>query len=123
MKWVQCTFAFYKQYPVYFYAMNHQERRKVKERMESPYSAKGDELASRIFGKVAEGLQKGIEEGSIRREIDISAFLVLLFAKIYGVTHMMYTKEDVYKDVLDMEPNTIETSALEMIYYYLKSKN
>ena len=120
MKFVECTFTFYRQYPVYFYAMNHQERRKVKERMESPYSAKGDELASRIFGKVAEGLQKGMEDGSIRREINISAFLILLFAKIYGVTHMMYAKEDVTKDLFHMEAETIETSALEMIHYYLK---
>ena len=120
---VRSTFAFYKQYPVYFYAMNHQERRRETERLETPFAAKGNETASRIFEKIAEGLRQGIEEGSIRKEIDINVFLVLLYAQMYGVMHTIYSKEDVYRDVFGVDSAIIEKSALETIEYYLKTGN
>jgi AcrR family transcriptional regulator len=118
---IQTTFAFYKRYPVYFYTMNHQERRKVNERLETHFSKKGNEIASRLFEKIAEGLNQGIGEGSIRKEIDINTFLILQFAQIYGVMHTIYNKEDVYQDVLGLDSEVIEKSALEIIEYYLKA--
>lgn len=118
---VRTTFAFYKKHPVYFCTLNHQERRKVKERRDAPFAAKGDEVAARIFDKIAESVQQGIKEGTIRQAIDVNLFLVLLYAQIYGVTHTINAKEDIYKDVFNLDPAAIEKTALEIIEYYLKS--
>ena len=115
------TFAFYKVHPVYFYTMNHQERRRVNERLETPYAVKGNETAARVFEKIADGVRQGMEEGSIRKGIDINVFLVLLYAQIYGVMHMIYAKKDVYEDVFGLDSASIEKSALEIIEYYLKT--
>ena len=115
------TFAFYKEHPVYFYTMNHQERRRVSERLETPFAVKGNETASRIFERIADGLRQGIEEGSIRKSIDVNVFLVLLYAQIYGVMHTVYSKEDIYKDVFGLDSAVIEQSALETIEFYLKA--
>ena len=90
--------------------------------MDTPYSIKGNETASKIFEKIADGLRLGIKEGSIRKDLDINAFLILLFAQIYGVMHMIYTKEDVYKDIFNMKAEVIEKSALDNIQYYLKNQ-
>jgi TetR/AcrR family transcriptional regulator len=117
------TFAFYKEHPVYFYTMNHQERRRVSERLGTLIAEKGNEAASRVFERIAEEVRQGVEDGSIRKEIDINVFLVLFYAQIYGVMHFMYSKEDVYKDVLGLDPSIIEKSALETIEYYLKRGN
>ena len=117
---VRTTFAFYKKYPVYFYTLNHQERRKVNERRDTPFAAKGNAVAARIFDQIAEGIRQGIKEGSIRQGIDVDTFLVLLYAQIYGVTHTIHAKEDIYKDVFDLDPATIEKTALEIIEYYLR---
>jgi hypothetical protein len=62
-----------------------------------------------------------MEEGSIRKEIDVNRLLILLFAHTYGVTHTIYSKEDVYKDVFNLQSDLIEQSALEMMEYYLKT--
>ena len=118
---VRTTFAFYKKHRVHFYALNHQERRKAADRRDTPFAAKGDEVAVRIFHRIAEGLRRGIKEGSIRQGIDVNMFIVLLYAQMYGVTHTIYAKEDIYKDVFNLDPAAIEKSAVEIIEYYLKS--
>ncbi len=115
------TFAFYRQQPVYFYTLNHQERRRVSERLETPFAAKGNEVASRVFGSMAEALRQGIADGTIRGSIDINVFLVLLYAYVYGVMHTIHSKEDIYKDVFGLGPAIIESSALEVIEFYLKT--
>jgi len=117
---IDAMMAFYREYPVYFYAMNHQERRTAKARMETPFSVKGNEIASRIFGQVRESVNQGIDAGSIRKDIDVNAFPVLVYAHTFGVMHTIHSKKDIYEDVLGVESAMIEKSALEFIEYYLK---
>jgi AcrR family transcriptional regulator len=122
LRLARITFAFYKEHPVYFYTMNHQERRGASERMGTRIAQEGNEAASRVFERVSEQVRKGIEDGSIRKEVDINAFLILFYAQIYGVMHFLYSKEDVYRDVLGLDSSIIEKSALETIEYYLKAE-
>jgi AcrR family transcriptional regulator len=117
------TFAFYKQQPVYFHALNHQERRRASERLETAFAAKGNEVASRVFARIAEAVRQGIAEGTIRGSIDVNVFLVLLYAHVYGVMHTIYAKQDIYKDVVGLDPAIIERSALEVIESYLRNGN
>ena len=117
------TFAFYREHPVYFYTLNHQERRRVSERLETPSAASGNEAASRVFKMVADEVRRGVEEGSIREEIDVDVFLVLFYAQTYGVMHTVFSKEDIYKDVLGLTSRVVEESALESIEYYLRAGN
>lgn len=116
------TFDFYRQYPDYFHALNHQERRSAGEERDTPFSIKGNEVASRIFGRIREKIERGMEDGTIRTGIDINQFLVLCFSITQGVVHTILSKEDVYKEVLGLEPEVIEKSALEFLEYFLKGK-
>ena len=120
---VRVTFAFYREHPVYFYALNHQERRQASERLETPIAEKGNQAAARVFERISETVRQGIGDGSIREEIDTNVFLVLFYAQIYGAMHFMHSKEDVYKDVLGLDSSVIEESALEAVEYYLKAGN
>ncbi len=117
---IKTIFAFYKEFPIYFLTMNHQERRKAKERLASPFSIKGNEVASNLFAKITESIKQGMNEGNIRKDIDVNILSILIFAHTYGVTHMIYSKEDVYKDLFNMDPSTIEKSAVEFLESYLK---
>jgi len=117
---VSATFAFYKQYPVYFYTLNHQERRRASERLETPFATKGNALASRIFERIADSVRQGMDDGSIRKGIDINLFLVLLYAQTYGVMHTIYCKEDIYRDVFGLDSAIIEKSALEVLGHYIR---
>jgi len=122
LKLTRVTFDFYREFPVYFYAMNHQERRGPRAERETPFSIKGDEIASRIFGKVRENLELGINDASIRREIDINRVLILFFSYTHGVMHTVISKEDVYMDVLRLDFEEVEKSALEFLEYFLKRR-
>lgn len=117
---MKTTFDFYKKYPLYFYAMNHQERRKLADRLNTPYSIKGNEIASRLFGQYEEGLKQGIEQGSIRKDIDVNRVIILIYAHTYGVMHTIYSKKDIYEDVLNTDASAVEQAALEFMEYYLK---
>jgi AcrR family transcriptional regulator len=118
----RATFDFYREYPVYFYALNHQERRGSREERETPFSVKGDKIASRIFGRMRQSTERGIEDGSIRRGVDINRLSVLFFAYTYGVTHTVISKEDVYRDVLGLDSEAVERSALEFLRYFLERR-
>lgn len=115
------SFGFYRQQPVYFHALNHQERRRVAERLDTPFAAKGNEVASRVFERIAEAMRQGIEEGTIRRGIDVNVFLVLLYAHVYGVMHTISSKADIHQDVFGLDPATVESSAMDLIEFYLKA--
>ena len=117
---VSVTFDFYKRHPVYFYTLNHQERRKVTERLGNPFAEKGNQLALRLFERMAGDVRRGMKDGSVREGVDVDVFLVLLYAQMYGVTHTVYSKEDIYRDVFGLDPAAVERSALEMIEHYLK---
>jgi len=116
------TFDFYREYPVYFYALNHQERRGPGAERGTPFSVKGNEVASRIFDKIRENIKRGIEDGSIRREVNINRLLVLFFSNTYGVMHTVLAKEDVYVDVLGLNHEEVERSALEFLEYFLEGR-
>jgi AcrR family transcriptional regulator len=122
MNLTRTTFDFYKAYPVYFYALNHQERRGPGAERETPSSVKGDEVASRIFGKIRECIELGIEDGTIRKEIDIDRVSVLFFSHTYGVIHTVLNKEDVYADVLGLNQGEVERSALDFLEYFLERR-
>lgn len=113
-------FDFYRRYPVYFYTMNHQERRNAAERIDTPYARKGNEKAAGLFQILSDFIDNGVAEGTIREGIDTRSFQVLFFAQIYGVAYTIHTKADMYEDVLDLDASGIERSAREMIACYLK---
>lgn len=115
----RATFDFYREHPDYFHAMNHQERRRQRAERETPFSVKGNEVASRIFGRVRVNIERGIQDGSVRPEIDVSQSLILYFAITHGVMHTVLSKEDVYGDVLGLDSGVVQTSALELLEYSL----
>ena len=118
----KATFDFYREYPDYFHAMNHQERRRQGAERETPFSIKGNEVATRIFGRIQVNIERGIEDGSIRSEIDVDSFSILYFALTHGVMHTALSKEDVYLDVLGLDSGVVERSALEFLEYFLERR-
>ncbi|MBN2416077.1 TetR/AcrR family transcriptional regulator [bacterium] len=121
MRIAEILFDFYKKHPAYFYTMNHQERRTAAERLETPYAVKGNEKAAVLFQILADCIREGMDDGSIRADVDVRSFLMLFFAHIYGVMQTMYAKADVYEDVLHLDAAIIEGSAREMIAYYVRN--
>jgi TetR/AcrR family transcriptional regulator len=122
MSLTRATFDFYREHPVYFYALNHQERRGSSADRETPYSIKGNEIASRIFAKLRKSVQRGVEDGSVREGIDTNRLSVIFFAYTYGVMHTVLSKEDVYVDVLGLDSEVVERSALEFLKYFLQRR-
>jgi AcrR family transcriptional regulator len=117
------TFDFYREYPDYFHAMNHRERRSEGEERETPFSVKGNEVAERIFRKIREKIEQGMADGTVRPGIDINQLSILFFAITHGVIHTILSKDDVYSEVLGLESDEVERSALEFLEYYLKGKD
>ncbi len=119
---VRATFEFYREHPAHFLAMNHQEHRGPGAERQTPFSARGDAVAALIFARIREALELGMADGSIRADIDVDRFLVLFFAHTHGVMHTVFSKTDVYVDVLGLTAEQVESSALEFLMYYLERR-
>ena len=119
---MKITFEFYKQYPVYFQTMNHQEKRKPSARLNTPHAARSNEISAKLFERYQDLLRQGIGEGSIRKDIDVNQCSILVYAHTYGIMHTLLSKEDIYRDVLNLAPESIEKSTLEFMEYYLRRR-
>jgi AcrR family transcriptional regulator len=115
------TFDFYRRHAVHFQAMNHREHRASDART-TPSAVEGDEVAARIFEWVRKSVERGMEDGSIRKGIDVDSFLVLHFAHVHGVMHTIQGKPDVYVDVLGLTAEDVEASALGFVEYFLDGR-
>ena len=51
---------------------------------------------------------------------DIKQVTLLIYAHTYGIMHTLHSKEDIYKDVMNLEADSILKSSLEFMEYYLK---
>jgi TetR/AcrR family transcriptional regulator len=118
---VRASLDFYMSSPVYFYAMNHQENRTAEERAVTPHSKEGDEAASRLLGILVDAIRRGVEDGSIREDIDPGFVNALIYTNTFGATHTMMFKEDVYKDVMGIDASSIEDATCDLIATYLRN--
>lgn len=108
-------YSFCFDYPLYFNAMIHQEALEVKweEHVEYEGVKCCEQASNQIFALMAELVRKGIEDGSIRPDLQPQKLTVLMWAQISGVLKMTAAKNEVLEKFMGI-------SARELIEFHFE---
>jgi AcrR family transcriptional regulator len=90
-------FDFYKKYPNYFFAMLHQETDKVDPEIieKSPNYSRCNQIGNNIFALIQEAAKTGIEDGTIRQDLDPVKLSLVLWGHSAGILQIFNAKEPV----------------------------
>jgi hypothetical protein len=117
-------FQFYKKYPNYFSAMLHQETDKVDPEIieTSPNYSKCHQLGNDIFALMQEAARKGIEDGTIRQDLDPVKLSLVLWGHSAGILHIFNAKEPVIENYFGASLDEVVEYSHRLIYDYLEPR-
>lgn len=110
-------FAFSEESPAYFRAIMEYETNDSDNRagIEDASKAECYRLGEQIFGYLSHALQKGVEEGSLYRELEIEKAALVLWACTVGVFNTEEKKGAYLKNYHRVDPKKFVTESFDMI--------
>lgn len=118
---LRCIFftflEFNKAYPEYFKAIMEYETNDsdAQTGIEDESKAECYRLGEQIFGYLSHALQKGVEEGSLYRELEIEKAALILWACTVGIFNTGEKKGGYLKNYHQVDPKRFVTESFDMI--------
>ncbi len=115
---------FYKTNPDYYSTMLHQEvyefdRSEVEE---NPNIALCQELGEKIFGLMREGVETGVMDRTIRKDLDPAKLPIVLWGHTTGVLHLVKSKGEMLEEKFDCSCEEIIDYSIQLIRQYMENK-
>ncbi len=107
---------FFREHPDYFNAMLYYESKEIDDQDESPYTIECYNEGDRTLNVLIEALRKGIEDKSIRADIDPFKTAFILWGQITGLLQIVSIKRKILEDFYQI-------NAEELISYYFSLKD
>lgn len=115
-----CAFA--KKYPAYFNAMLYFESAEFDRLLkESPFAQACFEQSHHIFEIVIDVLKQGLQDGTIRKDIDPNMVAVLLWAQTTGVLQIAQKRPEHLREHHHVDPDKVIEATIDFIGHSLKS--
>lgn len=110
-------YCFSKDYPEYFKAIMEYENGKLDFQKGIPDRSREEcyALGEEILGHLTRALKKGIEEDSIRGDMDVAKTALVLWACMIGVFNTAKKKENYIKNYHGVTPEELVSSAFQLI--------
>jgi len=117
-------YEFYKKEPNYFSAMLHQEIHEVDPETidETPSIARCNEMGNKIFTLIQEAVKYGIQDGTVRKDLDPVKLSLVLWGHSAGVLHIFKAKEKVIDKLFGVSVDDIVEYSFRLIGDYLENK-
>jgi TetR/AcrR family transcriptional regulator len=117
-------YEFFQNEPDYFSAMLHQEIYEVDpEGLEdTPNFARCNELVNEIFSLLQETVKLGIQDGTVRKDLDPLKLSLVLWGHSAGILHIFKAKEKVFEKNFGITIDDIVEYSFQLISDYLKNK-
>lgn len=114
-------FEFFKEEPDYYATMLHHDTYDIDpDILESnPNFALCNELGNKLFTIMQEAARTGIEDGSIRRDIDPVKLSVVLWGHSVGILNLMRTKQLFIEKIFGLSPEDIMAYSRDLLQAYL----
>lgn len=104
---------FYHEYPDYYSLIANYEGQKAKLGSEDPLVKLSYRKSEQIFEYLKKSIQLGIEDQTIRKDIDPEKFSMILWSQTTGLVQQVKLREDLYL-------NWSGTSPMEILNYYIE---
>jgi AcrR family transcriptional regulator len=113
----QAYYDFCFAYPLYFNAMMHQEILEVE--WEKHAEGEGikccEEASNQIFALMAELIRGGINDGSIRADLQPQKLTILLWAQVTGVLKMTAAKKEFFEKFMGISAKELMAFHFELV--------
>lgn len=110
-------FGFSEEYPAYFKAIMEYETKDSDGRtgIEDASKAECYRLGEQIFGYLSHALQRGVEEGSLYRELESEKTALVLWACTVGIFNTGEKKRDYLKNYHQIDSRKFVTESFDML--------
>lgn len=114
-------FEFFKEEPDYYAIMLHHDTYDLDPHIleNNPNFALCNELGNKLFAIMQEAARVGIEDGSIRRDIDPVKLSVVLWGHSAGILNLMRSKQLFIEKIFGLNPEDIMDYSHNLIQAYL----
>jgi AcrR family transcriptional regulator len=118
-------FTFYQQYPHYLNAMMHHEGRKLElvDNEKYPHVSLCIEAGNKLFGFMQEAVRIGIQDGSLRSDLDPLLVSVVLWGHSNGIMQLIETKGEMFKKMMGLNSEDVMSYSYQLIRYYLENRD
>ncbi|RMI02851.1 MAG: TetR/AcrR family transcriptional regulator [Calditrichaeota bacterium] len=117
----EAYFRFSQEYPNYFQMMVMMNIGEVDLSDRESYACKCHECSEEVMGLVAEALRIGIEDGSIRREIDPLKTAYILWGQTSGMIQIITVHGTHLRNFHGVDPGELIPEMFDLIYHSLKA--
>jgi len=112
---------FSQDYPNYYRAMHYYESTQIDFKISETSARQCEELGQQVLGIVAQAIQAGIDDGSIRKDIDPMNTAIVLWAHSTGMISIMSLRGEHLKEQHSLDLMGIMKLSLDMMSKSLQS--
>jgi len=116
----QAYYQFYLDYPDYFNALVYFESHEIDDADENSVATECDDQGNKVLNLLIEALQKGIEDGTIRSDINPLKTAVILWGYSSGLIQLISSKGEHLQREHGLIIDELMNYAFELIHYFLK---
>lgn len=100
---------------VYFDLVAQFESRSLDGTSAGSYYARCQTASNQVLRTMTEAIQSGIDDGSIREDLDPTQTAVVLWGFTHGLIQLRAHKESLLKERLDLDPDALVNQALDFV--------
>lgn len=120
MEMGQAYFDFYRRYPDYFNAMLYYENYELDFNDENPYAQECHQSSKRALNLLADTIQLGIDDGTVRRDLAPLKVAFNLWGQAMGLVQLISLKERLLEDHFQIEIKELKRTFFALVDQALK---
>jgi TetR/AcrR family transcriptional regulator len=109
--------AFHDRHRDYYDAMMYFESKDLDTCDDCTYAQQCDEYRDLVMGLVATGVRNGIDDGTLRSDLDPMKTAVLLWAQSSGVLRVVATDADKLREVHAIDPSDLMETFFDFVFH------
>jgi AcrR family transcriptional regulator len=114
-------YDYYKKFPNYFNALIYYESRDIEAQDQDSIAHQCEIVGKGVIDVLVKCLQAGIEDGSIRNEIDPLKTAITLWGQSLGLIQLISVKGDLLSDQFQLNPDELMQYAYDIMNKSLKT--